>query len=78
MRRRWVFRISRLIGRLAGLAAVGFFAWLCWRWASPHLWLQILLLIWTVTFIPIGWVSGSMIAQHFQARLFPRRRGERH
>jgi hypothetical protein len=76
MRRRRVFRAIRWVGRLIGVAVVLAIAWLALRWASDHWWLQALLTLWALTFLPAGWVGGSMIA-HWIARSVYRRRMHR-
>lgn len=62
MKRRWVFRAARWAGRVIGVTLVVAVAWLCLRWTQAHWWLQALLTLWSLTFIPAGWVGGSMIA----------------
>lgn len=64
-------RVTRMLlwtGRLTGLAIAGACMVLFGRLARPHLWLQILLIAWTVPFIPVGWASGSLIARLVIAR----------
>ena len=60
MRRRRVFRAIRWVGRLIGVAVVLAVAWLSLRWASDHWWLQVLLTLWALTFLPAGWVGVKL------------------
>lgn len=72
MKRRRMFRAVRWAGRLVGVTLVLAFTRLCLRWAEPHTWLKVLLGLWGLTFLPAGWVGGSMIAHWIARRIYRR------
>lgn len=69
MKRRLVFRAARWAGRVIGVTLVVALAWLCLRRTQAHWWLQVLLTLWSLTFVPAGWVGGSMIAHWVVRRI---------